>query len=336
MGENQIAYLLLALMCIAAVIIPSSVSLAPPLEVIVTVSKSVYGSRELITIHGNVTYKNQLVEEGLVAVQVEDPNNKTVALRTLPAGAVPSEPWSVEIVSLTPCDQSGNPKDSFRKGGYAFFNMTVKNNDIISERDVLMTICFYDVNLVPLPIACHQGTILPGAFHMYMPAVYIDKSVPTGNAIVYANVYTDWPKSEGRPYSPERSAAFTIVEQSGESKTSTSNTFETQSAIESGNGTFQTVLYLPNAPLGTCRVSVTAYYQGWKSFGSTKFIRVFQMVGDVFFDHEIDMSDVVSVTGVYGSKGGDPSWKPQADLNLDGEIDISDVVIVTSIYGTTY
>lgn len=55
--------------------------------------------------------------------------------------------------------------------------------------------------------------------------------------------------------------------------------------------------------------------------------------GDVDADKDIDIYDVVKITGVYASKYGDPQFKPNSDLDCNGKIQIYDVVICTSHYG---
>lgn len=58
--------------------------------------------------------------------------------------------------------------------------------------------------------------------------------------------------------------------------------------------------------------------------------------GDVDGDFDVDIYDVVKITGVYWSELGDPEYKPNSDINGDGIIDIYDVIICTSHYGETY
>jgi hypothetical protein len=54
--------------------------------------------------------------------------------------------------------------------------------------------------------------------------------------------------------------------------------------------------------------------------------------GDVDGDRDVDIYDVVKITGIYGSKCGDPQFNPNSDLDDDGEIKIYDVVRCTSHY----
>lgn len=57
------------------------------------------------------------------------------------------------------------------------------------------------------------------------------------------------------------------------------------------------------------------------------------ILGDVDGDLDVDIFDVVKITGVYRSERSDPEYKPNSDINGDGIIDIYDVVICTSHYG---
>ena len=54
--------------------------------------------------------------------------------------------------------------------------------------------------------------------------------------------------------------------------------------------------------------------------------------GDLDNSGEVDITDVVMVTGIYRAKIGDPEYNACRDVVEDGEIDISDVVAVTGHY----
>jgi len=55
--------------------------------------------------------------------------------------------------------------------------------------------------------------------------------------------------------------------------------------------------------------------------------------GDVDADKDIDIYDVVKITGIYASAVGDPQFEPNSDLDCNGKIQIYDVVMCTSHYG---
>ncbi|MCK4313956.1 PKD domain-containing protein, partial [Candidatus Bathyarchaeota archaeon] len=70
-------------------------------------------------------------------------------------------------------------------------------------------------------------------------------------------------------------------------------------------------------------ISDNTFMDGWT------FVTI---LGDVDGDKDVDIYDVVKITGIYGSKRGDPQFNPNSDLDGDGEIKIYDVVICTSHY----
>jgi hypothetical protein len=60
-------------------------------------------------------------------------------------------------------------------------------------------------------------------------------------------------------------------------------------------------------------------------------------LGDVNGDQEINILDIVKISGAYASRTGDNNWNPYADLTEGwGRIDILDVVTCASHYGEKY
>jgi len=317
------------LIVISMALMTNSVFSQPQLEITVSTDKSAYGYREAVTVYGNVTFEGQPVENGIVGIQIEDPANRTIALRTVPHGN-PSGSWTVEVISVISCDGSGNPKSNFNRNTFAYFKATVKNN-AISSRNALVSINIYDIDFTPIGIAWQQQVIPPNGQTTYMPAIYLDEWVSTGSALACANVYTEWPKNNGYPYCPEKTANFSIT-------TTTAATYSNEPAFQS-DGYYEGVFRVPpeEAPYsGTYFVAVGAWSAGWKAFQNTTFTVEYQVPADFDHNHEIEIYDVIKVTGIYGAKSGDPNWNPEIDLRPDGEIGIYDVVRVTGIYGTSY
>jgi PKD repeat protein len=238
-----------------------------PLKVTVTTDKDSYQLRELVNIYGNVTYNDNQVTEGLVALQVEDPL-KTIVARTVPANSVPMEDWKVEIISLISCDDEGNLKLSFKKGGWANFKVTIRNKLPIPQ-EVRVVVNVYDSIMIPLDLISVQWTIAPETTDSYMPSIWIDEWASTGNATAYANVYTDWPKDGGYPYCPEKATTFNIVSFEGESPTESP-----EIQIPQVEASYQTIFRLsPGPPPGIYRISVNALYKGYKAL-ETKIFQV--------------------------------------------------------------
>ncbi len=55
--------------------------------------------------------------------------------------------------------------------------------------------------------------------------------------------------------------------------------------------------------------------------------------GDVDGDYDVDIFDIVTMAGDYGSNDGDPEYDPISDINGNGAIDIFDIVIAAGNYG---
>jgi len=317
------------LIVISIALMTNSVFSFERLEITVSTDKSSYGYRESVTVYGNVTFDGQPADNGIVGIQIEDPANRTIALRTVPHGS-PSGSWTVEVISVISCDGSGNPKSNFNRNTFANFKATVKNN-AISSRNALVSINIYDIDFTPIGIAWEQIVLPPEGQTTFMPGIYIDEWVSTGSALACANVYTDWPKNNGYPYCPEKTVNFSIT-------TTTAATYSNEPAFQS-DGYYEGVFRVPpeEAPYsGTYFVAVSALSAGWKAFQNTTFTVEYEVPADLDHNHEIEIYDVVQVTGIYGVKSGDPNWNPEIDLKPDGSIGIYDVVRVTGIYGTTY
>jgi len=78
-------------------------------------------------------------------------------------------------------------------------------------------------------------------------------------------------------------------------------------------------------------VSITYHH----SIHDINFDMNYWMKPDLNHNNIIDIYDVVMVTGIYGSREGDPNFNATRDLYPDGIINIYDVVKVTGRYGET-
>jgi hypothetical protein len=55
--------------------------------------------------------------------------------------------------------------------------------------------------------------------------------------------------------------------------------------------------------------------------------------GDVDRDFDVDMSDIIMMSGAYGTEEGDPRFLANCDTDRDGDIDIYDIIIAAGNYG---
>jgi len=114
----------------------------------------------------------------------------------------------VNIIALTPCNQTGDLTDGFPRGSMAYFKVNVNNSDV-GSKSVLATVNVFDADGVTIGLASFQGPISQGSF-TFILGFQLPTTASTGNATVYASVFTDWPHSGGVPYCPSRSVEFEI------------------------------------------------------------------------------------------------------------------------------
>lgn len=235
------------------------------LNATVETDKASYKLREIVNVTGNVTYDGELVQDGLIAIQIDDPT-KTLIARTLHLSTNSPEQWSIEIVSVIPCDTGGNFKPAIKRGTSAWFKVTIKNNALVS-RKVLIVINIYDSNLIPLDIAAVSLDVGAGDTATFQPQMYISHWASTGAGIIYANVYSDWPKDGGYPRCPEKSTNFYIIDSEYDEYPHGQNP-----EPPAQNGTYEMQFRLsPECLPGTYTVTASAWYVGEKDLATTVF-----------------------------------------------------------------
>lgn len=236
------------------------------LGVTVYTDKVSYIPDENLTIYGNLTFQGNPVEEnGLVGLQLNDPESP-VFLRSVKVGPFTRNPL-VNILSVSTCDFYMNPKSRFERGEEAYFRVVVKNYDVV-PRDVLITISVFEGlgRSFGLPSTCRH-TMDPGAVtSVRFGPITIPVWAKSGEAKVYANVFSDWPSNQGTPYCPEKSAVFTIV---GLQDDCPEGYFEYQSS--SSNSYELRVKLSPESRSGQYRVHASANYLGHSAYSTRTF-----------------------------------------------------------------
>lgn len=289
--------------------------------------------RELVEVYGNISFQGEPAEDAVAAIQVQYPNKTTMLLRTVSTSLNPSWDWQLEIVSVIPCDQLGEPKNDFSRGSVAYCNVTVKSNRFTS-RHALIVITAFDPDSTPLDIVWLECTIAgDGVAGMVAPIGPIPHWSSTGTSKMFASVLTDWPINGGYPYCPGKSADFNVYVY-GESTYSSPSVYP-QSAIEVSNYSM-TFRLPPHVPIDTYDVRISAFYKNFDSWGNTTFTTISHELGDFDYDRDIDLFDAVSILAVYGVKSGGQGWDPRLDLLPNGHIELYDAVVVLCKYGTKY
>ena len=226
-----------------------------------------YDVNESIYVYGDLTLGSSPVEDGLVALEIDDPNNEVIVIRTLSTG-VPPAGQIVEIIDVIPCGGSPdyNPRSWFYKGTWAYFNISIRNNGVES-RKVTVAGNVYDVNLTSLGFIAFEKTVAGDSTAWGIADFYIYGTVPAGNAVIYANALTGWPRNRGTAYCPEENATFEIRESGGGAATGS-----LPLSSSGSEGTYNLTFRLsPDARAGAYQVCASSSYQELSATSRTAF-----------------------------------------------------------------
>jgi len=293
---------------------------ASTLKLTIQTNKSKFDFGETLVINGTLTSNGIPVNDALVAIQIVDSSDESLIYRTLNTGTNPQITWLIEILGVTPSDESGNPITSFKRGHHAYFKVSVKNNAGEPKYVYLTLTLFYQLsNETPFKAVVYYIGYVPTGITYFIPSVVIPDNAPLCTAKVYANAYTNLPKDVGYAYCPEESATFIII------GSGASGSFA-ESIAENPVGEYVLTLNLPSNFLrvGNYTAYVSTIYRSTQAFAYATFGVV--LVGDINEDRIVDIFDAVILSKASGSRPGDPNWNEKCDLNNDGIIDIFDAV----------
>lgn len=301
-------------------------------DLTVTTSKSVYGPSDSVNIGGNLTYDGAPVGDGLVGVEVRDSADLPQVFRTRPTGTITSDNWLVNITQLYPADSSMNPKYSFAKGNNVYIFVRVKNLDQYYEHPVRICITIYGANMVPIGSWYPSyGNISAGETkEIFFWATRIDNTMASGIATIYGNAYSDFPSLGGYPWSPEKTATFTI--------TGTTLSIQQAAAVGStrileADGTYSLSFKLNQSVfLGIYYVYASTFYAQAHAYTATTFEVV--LVGDINGDEEVDIFDAIILANAFDSTPSDPNWDSRADIDESGSVDILDAILLANHFGS--
>jgi hypothetical protein len=63
------------------------------------------------------------------------------------------------------------------------------------------------------------------------------------------------------------------------------------------------------------------------------YVQVVDLDGDIDGDGDVDLGDLATLLGAYGTCSGDPSYNPAADFDDNGCVELSDLAVLLSNYG---
>jgi len=153
----------------------------------------------------NATYLLKAAASLVLGEEDSYNNNCTDGYVTLyPPGLI-----EIEILELTPCDDSGHAVSSFTAGTTAYFKITVQSTSLEAEQ-ILLTMNLYDSRGTTIGVISFKGPI-GSETSTFMPGFPVPETASHGTATVYVNVLTDWPHLGGVPHCPEEYTTFEVV-----------------------------------------------------------------------------------------------------------------------------
>ena len=193
-------------------IIGFSVRTSPVLDLQIATDKQMYNVGDSVTITGNVTLDGVLQNSTLVGVEVADPFGNPYLIRTVDSGNVSNQSWYLEIVDLYTCDGQLNRQTVFSRGTRdAYLNVTVRNNNPVNTYHIVGGAYVQSSNNTSLqaffPFETYIGA---NATAKFLQSFSIPDDAPTGQARLFASVFSDMPVFGGYPLCPERSINISI------------------------------------------------------------------------------------------------------------------------------
>ena len=167
----------------------------------------------MVNVSGSLTWEpnHVAVTDGLVGVEVGAPDGSELVLRTIPTGTITGQNWVVNFTSMYTCDQNMVPKSTFGYGEDIWVFAQWKNYDLTHEHAVTMTAVFYDSSSAPVYLDFSSGTVMPnGSGSYFFRATPLGSGGITGSVVIYASLFSGFPRNGGYPYCPEWQATFTI------------------------------------------------------------------------------------------------------------------------------
>ncbi len=290
-----------------------------------------------VTLNETMVYNNvattQYPTDGLVGLQIQDPNGNTMVIRTLSTGN--SIPNSIPVtitqaylcngaeaqITSTPIPTASNPFIT-----QIYFN--VYNNQATAQQ-VLVTLNIFDSNGVPISVASqNMGSIPAYTSEEAILAFNLPSSAHYGTAYAYVDVYNTWPMRGGVPIGQEKDFQFTITGGTAFQGTPARTVSDNGSPINNFNMTFR----LPkNGALGTYTAYSSTNYLGVAGSATTPF--AVSQLADVNGDGVVNFNDIVDFVGLYIAYFSSAhTYSPQIDFLHTGVINFNDVILFVGYY----
>jgi hypothetical protein len=279
----------------------------------------------------SITYPS----DGLVGVQIQDPNGNTIVIRTLSTGnTVPYNiPASISQAYLSNGQEQQISSISIPSQSnpiIPMFYFTVANN-LNTMQSMLVTLNVFDSNGVPIAEA---SQLMSGVPAYSSEGALVDFNIPSwahyGTAYAYVDVYNTLPSQGGYPLGEEYSFQFTITG---------ATAFQgirptTQSLNGDPTNYFSMTFRLPqytDLTLGKYTAYSSTNYQSIAGSQTTTF--GVAELADVNGDGVVNFNDITTFVGLYINYFTNHVYSPQIDFIHNGSvINFNDVALFVGYY----
>lgn len=287
----------------------------------VATDSTLYSPTSLITIIGNATLNGQSITDGLVGLEILDPDLSPYFFRVLKTGEGTQLGW-ISIENAYTSDMNGNPKKNFKAGTSVYVTAIIKNTGP-KDQNVTLTVSICDSTLQPLGLAFTVCPVPSFISLIFTFAVPLPDWAANGTSTAFVNVFSDLPTKGGFPLCEEKSALFEIQSQNIEAPPQ----FE-----KSITSMFEAYIKVPEeVKFGNYTLAYSMSYAGFQASGKVSF--KISITGDINGDCRVDYKDLFILAAAYGSKKGDERYNASADLNKDEKVDYKDLFLLAASYG---
>lgn len=307
---------------------------SPQLNLTLNVGKSIYHYEQMIDISGMLTGNEYRIPDALTALEIQGPKGALVVARTF-GNSVIAVPSPIRITELSTGNFTGDSLDSFSVGSLVLFKVSLRNSGL-TALNVFVAVNPYDSSGASLGVssihvtvpAANNVSVMLGLPLQYDPDRFVATSPSSGNATVYASVWTDLVSNGGTALTSEYEGKFQITGSSQGNQSfmnpSPQETFQISPILH-----FKKGIYTLNVP-PNYGINVATEYMGTRVTQSKQF--EVTIGGDVNIDGKVTLPDLVQLAVAYGSSSGDSHWNPYADVNGDGSVNIQDLVLLSTNY----
>ncbi|MEM3697563.1 MAG: hypothetical protein QXQ94_08725 [Candidatus Bathyarchaeia archaeon] len=335
MHKKASVFSLISAVILLLTLTSSQITSASTLNLILLKEKESYDLGEEIVIGGRLLIDGSPISDGLVTLEIKDPHDTIILLRTLNTGSTPNGPWVIELLTAFTCDSGGTPKSVFRCGYPMYFNITLKNNGVSAQHVVVVISLKYSNGLPFQTFIFHETDLEGNARISLIKGILIPSNAVTGITAMYVSALSNLPHNNGFAWCPEKFSTFTITSSGSTAlTTSTEVQFSTLTLVDF-NASIKT--NSKGGILGNYTVyAISFYQQTYLITNQTTFQTI--LVGDItgpagIPDGFVDMRDLYAVVLAYMSYPGHPKWNPAADIIKDDIIDMKDIYAVVLRYG---